>query len=571
MVDVKGSDAIAAFLASHKISFCFEVAGGMITHTLDSMAELGETRIISMHHEQAAAFAAEGVARASRGKQIAVAMGTSGPGATNLITGIGSCWLDSIPCLFITGQVNVNELKMSSGVRQFGFQELGICEMVESVTKYRAQIRHIDELMPSLYKAVSLALDGRMGPSLLDIPNSIQREHIPDDVAQEWIRAPIAISPGARLDEAKLMALKELCLKSERPLICLGRGAAWSDLLAPWVSALQELRIPYVSSLQGRQVLGQNEQYLGMLGTYGKRLANWAVQNCDLMISIGSRLDIRQTGANREDFARKAKVVRVDIDENELAFGIIPDLAIASSADEFFTRFAPSPETFRSIDPDWLRTISSLRKDFDRDEYERMSITPCALFKRISASLKDMDIEYVADVGSHQMWAAHTLDLGAGQQIHFSGGMGAMGFGLPAAIGVALSSGKKVINITGDGSIQMNIQELDTVKRLNLDMGIIVMNNMSLGMIKHFQDMYFEGRNQSTKVGYSWPSFTKVARAFGIESRLVRSEAQMDHALAELKARNDPYLIEVQMPDAVDCRPRLRFGDRLDEQFPRPE
>lgn len=542
----------------------------MITHTLDSMAELGVTRIISMHHEQAAAFAAEGVARASKGKQIAVAMGTSGPGATNLITGIGSCWLDSIPCLFITGQVNVNELKLASGVRQFGFQELGICEMVEGVTKYRAQIRHIEELMPSLYKALSLALDGRMGPSLLDIPNSIQREDVPDDVAQEWIRKPIAISSGVRVNEAHLTALRELCRHSEKPLICFGRGAVWSDLLASWISALQELGIPYVSSLQGRQVLEQNEKYLGMLGTYGKRLANWAVQNCDLLISIGSRLDIRQTGADREDFARKAKIVRIDIDKNELVFGIRPDLAIDASADDFFDRFAPSHETFRSIDPNWLRTISTLRTNFDRDEYENMPITPCSLFRRISSSLKDMDIEYVADVGSHQMWAAHSLDLGVGQQIHFSGGMGAMGFGLPAAIGVALSSGKKVINITGDGSIQMNIQELDTVKRLNLNMGIIVLNNMSLGMIKHFQDMYFEGRNQSTKVGYSWPSFTKVARAFGIESRLVRSGAQIGHALAELKVRNGPYLLEVLMPDAIDCRPRLRFGDRLDEQFPRP-
>ncbi|MDD1744183.1 MAG: hypothetical protein LUO85_06110, partial [Methanomassiliicoccales archaeon] len=266
MIDVKGSDAIAAFLASHNIGFCFEVAGGMITHTLDSMAELGQTRIVSMHHEQAAAFAAEGVARASRGRRIAVAMGTSGPGATNLITGIGSCWLDSIPCLFITGQVNVNELKMNSGVRQFGFQELGICEMVEEITKYRAQIKHIDELMPSLHKAISLALEGRMGPSLLDIPNSIQREHVPDDIAQEWIRAPVAVSPGARPDQAQITSLKELCLNSKRPLICFGRGAVWSDQLASWVSALQETGVPYVSSLQGRQALQQNEHYLGMLG-----------------------------------------------------------------------------------------------------------------------------------------------------------------------------------------------------------------------------------------------------------------------------------------------------------------
>jgi len=208
---VKASDALAKFLIANRVQTCFELVGGMITHMLDSFAESGHFNIVSMHHEQSAAFAAEGVARHTRGKTIAVAMGTSGPGATNLITGIGSCWFDSVPCLFITGQVNTRELKGERAIRQQGFQELDIVEVVRSLTKYAVRVDRAEDLLPELHKALSAALSGRQGPVLLDIPNDVQRVDIPDALVEKWLNTPLDISTGPEVVADDLKQLEVLC------------------------------------------------------------------------------------------------------------------------------------------------------------------------------------------------------------------------------------------------------------------------------------------------------------------------------------------------------------------------
>jgi acetolactate synthase I/II/III large subunit len=218
---MKASDAVAKFLAVHQVHYCFELVGGMITHLLDSLAQDGRFNIISMHHEQAAAFAAEGVARQSIGKKLAVAMGTSGPGATNLITGIGSCWFDSIPCLFITGQVNTNELKGGRAIRQQGFQELDIISVVASITKYSVQVNHASKLLPELHLALSTALSGRKGPVLIDIPNNVQRMDIPDADVEAWLNTPLTLEKTPLMDLSTLRALSELCQHATKPLVCM--------------------------------------------------------------------------------------------------------------------------------------------------------------------------------------------------------------------------------------------------------------------------------------------------------------------------------------------------------------
>ena len=213
---MKASDAVAKFLIAHRVQTCFELVGGMITHLLDSFAESGRFNIVSMHHEQSAAFAAEGVARHTRGKTIAVAMGTSGPGATNLITGIGSCWFDSVPCLFITGQVNTRELKGDRAVRQQGFQELDIVEVVSSLTKYAVRVDSPEELLPELHKALSVSQSGRKGPVLLDIPNDVQRSEIPDAMVEKWLNMPLAISTGPEIGISELKKLEVLYKNAQR-------------------------------------------------------------------------------------------------------------------------------------------------------------------------------------------------------------------------------------------------------------------------------------------------------------------------------------------------------------------
>lgn len=566
---MKASDAVAKFLIAHKVQTCFELVGGMITHLLDSFAESKQFNIVSMHHEQSAAFAAEGVARHSKGQTIAVAMGTSGPGATNLLTGIGSCWFDSVPCLFITGQVNTRELKGDRAIRQQGFQELDIVAVANSLTKYAVRVDDAADLLPQLHKALSIALSGRQGPVLLDIPNDVQRAEIPDELVEQWLSTPLAISAGSEITSAQLQQLKSLCQAAQRPLICIGGGARWADSMDSWLQAADALGIPYVATLMGHERVVARQNYFNMIGSYGNREANWAVQNCDLLIVIGARLDVRQTGSDVDDFARQARVVQIDIDSAQLNNRVQADLSICATADSLFKAFSIQVNTFPNLDKNWLLDLAKQRDRAEPNEYADWEISPSELFKKLNSRLATQPVDYVCDVGNHQMWAAQNVRLSPNQAVHYSGGMGAMGFALPAALGIAVQSQQKVVVITGDGSMQINIQELDTLNRLGLNMTIIVMNNSVLGMVKNFQDMYFDGRDQSTKKGYSSPSFTDIAIAYGIEAHRVESAADMDRIVDVLADHNGPLLIELMMEGATECRPRLAFGSKLDEQFPK--
>ncbi|MBU0689963.1 MAG: thiamine pyrophosphate-binding protein [Gammaproteobacteria bacterium] len=566
---MKASDALARFLIAHRVHTCFELVGGMITHMLDSLAESGQFNIISMHHEQSAAFAAEGVARYSKGKTVAVAMGTSGPGATNMVTGIGDCWFDSVPCLFITGQVNTRELKGERVIRQQGFQELDIVEVVKSLTKYAARVESAEALLPELHKALSAALSGRQGPVLLDIPNDVQRTELPDALVEKWLAMPLDIAPASQVSAGDLEQITALCKSAKRPLICVGGGARWSDAMDDWLAQADRFGIPCVATLMGHERVVARGNYFNMIGSYGNREANWAVQNCDLLIVLGARLDVRQTGSDVEDFARHARVIQVDIDPAQLNNRVHADLSVCATVESFFQTFPLRDDVFPSLDNGWLTELERLREMAGANEYADWKISPSELFKKLNRILAKRPVDYVCDVGNHQMWAAQSLRLSPEQAVHYSGGMGAMGFAFPAALGIAVESRGKVVVITGDGSLQINIQELDTLKRMDLDVTIIVLNNVVLGMVKNFQDMYFDGRNQSTQKGYSSPDFTDIARAYGIAAQRISSAADMDRVLPLIADHKGPLLIEVMMEGATECRPRLAFGSKLDEQYPK--
>jgi acetolactate synthase-1/2/3 large subunit len=565
---MKASDGVAALLARQGARFCFELVGGMITHLLDSIASRGETRIVSMHHEQAAAFAAEGVARASCGTELAVAMGTSGPGATNLLTGVGSCWFDSVPTLFITGQVNTNELRGERAIRQQGFQELGIVEMARPITKYAAQVRTPSELLLELGKAIAIARSGRPGPVLVDIPNNVQRAEVGEAEMEAALAAAGRCEPERAPSAQDLAAVEALCARAERPLVCVGGGARWAPSLGKWLERLEESGVPYVSTLMGHERVPARDGYFNMIGAYGNREANWAVQNCDVLIVLGARLDVRQTGADPADFARRARIVHVDVDPAQLRNRVRCDVALTCRTDAFMRSLSPSRQLFPRISPDWMASLRRVREAANVDEYPDWQISPTLLFRALNSTLSGAELDYVCDVGNHQMWAAHGLRLGPRQAVHYSGGMGAMGFALPAALGIALQSGRRAVVLTGDGSLQVNIQELDTLNRLGLDIGLIVMNNSSLGMVKNFQDLYFDGRDQSTRQGYSCPDFARVAEAYGIRAARIAHARELPGALAALASVSGPYLLEIEMPYATECRPRLAFGRKLDEQLP---
>lgn len=562
---MKASDAVAKVLAKNNVLFGFELIGGMIAHLVDSINLLGETKLVSMHHEQGAAFAAGAISRATNHKAMGVALGTSGPGATNLITGVADCWLDSHPCLFITGQVNTHESKGDREIRQQGFQELDSVALVRSITKYAYKITNVDELIPCLQKAIDIARDGRPGPVLLDIPMDIQRAEVEDSVLE--VCAP-RVRYNLREVNSPAAAVLQQLKDASRPLFLIGGGAVNAEHFSEWLAVIDKLKIPYVSSLKGAEKVSASDNYFGMLGAYGTRAANYAVQNSDLLVVLGSRLDVRQTGAKVSDFARRAKVVQIDIDLGQLDNRVCAEFSHQCDLAIFFADFVQQI----SLPGEWAGWRNSLQQVFKKtfvDEYKDWGISPFRLFSELNSLCFGRAVEFVADVGNNQMWAAHTLRLGVNQAAHHSGGLGAMGFAIPSAIGVCYASGRPTIVITGDGGAQLNIQELDIIAREKLPILTLVLNNHSLGMVRGFQDMYFEGRSSSTYWdGYS-SQFRAIGEAYGVESSAITSMEEFSEEVKRFFEAPRPMLLEIHMRDAKECRPRLEFGSAIDEQSPR--
>ena len=569
---MKAADAVAKLLSLNNVTVGFELIGGMIAHLVDSINELGETKLISLHHEQSAAFAAGGVARATNNKQLGVALGTSGPGATNLITGIADCWLDNYPCIFITGQVNTHELKGERNIRQQGFQELDIVSIVKSITKYAAQVKTADEIIPTLQKAIDLAVSGRPGPVLIDIPMDLQRAELSDDSIAYLSNASFSNKYNHLLTEEVQAQLENVLVDlftAKKPLFIIGGGAVNEPSFAAWQEFVSNLEIPHVASLKGSEKTPSLEGYLGMIGAYGTRAANYAVQNADLIIVLGSRLDVRQTGADVNDFARMAKkVIQIDLDDAQLDNRVKGHVNIHGTCESFFQAHLKQVENEKPMACQWWAELKEYFSKSFRNEYEELVISPFNLCTSLIQRFKGQATQFVTDVGNNQMWIAHSLLLDKGQMIHHSGGLGAMGFAIPTSIGVQYATGENVVSISGDGGAQLNIQELDIIAREKLPILTIVVNNESLGMVRAFQEMYFEGRNQSTYwKGYS-SSFCEIGKAYQMKSLRVDNEFDFDKAVLDFTNNPVPTLIEVMMVDARECKPRLAFGNSIDKQFP---
>lgn len=565
---MKASDAIAELIAHKKVNFGFELIGGMITHLVDSINQLGKTKLISVHHEQGAAFAAGGVARATNNKTLGVALGTSGPGATNLITGISDCWLDNIPCLFFTGQVNTHESKGNKKIKQQGFQELDIVTIVSSITKYAKKISSVSELLPEINKAIDIARSGRPGPVLLDIPMNIQRE----SVDENQLRSLLSVSETeveTSISDLyyETASINNDLINASKPLVLFGGGAVNDDLLPDFLEKLNLLNVPYVASLKGCEKIIKSTNYLGMIGSYGKRVANYAIQHCDLLLVIGSRLDVRQTGSDCEDFARNARIIQIDIDEHQLNNRIKADKSLHMDTHTFYKEFIKL-NTELTDKSNWIELLLDKEQFYHMDEYTEFKLNPFNIFNLINEKFKGVTVQFVCDVGNNQMWAAHSIQLDIYQKMHHSGGLGAMGFSIPTSLGVQLASGAPVISFSGDGGAHLNIQEIDIIARENLPILIIVLNNKALGMVKNFQDMYFDCRNQSTYWEKYSCDFVQIGKGYNLRSEKIRNLDQLSTAIDHFLSNPQPMLLEIDIESVNECRPRLSFGDKLDSQSP---
>lgn len=581
---MKVSDYIVEYFIKNDIRDVFGYPGGMVTHLMDSLGKRkGEIAAHITYHEQGAAFAACGYAQAS-GK-VGVAFATSGPGATNLLTGICNAHFDSIPTVFITGQVNTNEAKGSLPVRQRGFQETDIVSMASGVTKAAMYIRDAGMVEEALEQAFSIAVSGRKGPVLLDIPMNVFRAEIePGSTGRNKAQAPngekteaepVKLCPkeqdGGEHPDAWngrefTKCLNEALSLAKRPCLLLGNGIKAAGQIEQVRKMILNCRIPVVSSMLAVDMIpediGLEGIYYGFIGAYGNRSANFVVAKCDLLICLGSRLDVRQVGGVRERFAPDAEIIRVDIDAGELALRIREDerqfLMPLEQAVPLLGKALPQGNPYE----DWLAvcgTIKGKLKYIDEKE-------PNKVVNAISRLTAD-DCSIVADVGQNMVWAAQSFHMKHMQRMYMSGGHGAMGYALPAAIGIYYATRRPVVCFCGDGGLQMNIQELQFVSANRLPITVIVLNNQSLGMIRHFQEMYFASKYYYTVSdnGYTVPDFCAVAEAYGIRSERIEGMEQVCKMQFD---ERDPRLYEVVFDDRTVVSPKLEFGKPNQDQEP---
>lgn len=562
---MKASDFIAKYLEKRGVTHVFELSGGMITHLLDSLNQKTEINIITMHHEQAAAFAADAYGRVTGIPGVALA--TSGPGATNLLTGIGNCFFDSTPAVFITGQVNRHEQKGDRPIRQLGFQETDIVAMAKPITKACFKITDANELPGVLAQSFAIATEGRPGPVLIDIPMDVQRSKV--DVSKMHDMPSKDLLPSTQDFQGIVSNIQ----KAKKPMVLVGRGVRSAFATTQLKAFLQLTNLPVITTLLAVDVVEHNHPArIGFIGSYGNRWANIAFGECDLLIVLGSRLDIRQTGADSKFFENRT-IYHIDCEPGEInnrvkgCIGVIADVKAFLTA---FTNFA-SDISFNKKD-EWFDYINTLRQNWpDTAELSPKGINPNKFMHALSKYSADAKC-YIADVGAHQMWAAQSIDLNADQLFLTSAGMGAMGYSLPAGIGACFAYNiKPVVVIAGDGCMQINIQELQTISRNKLPVKIVVINNQNLGMIRQFQDSYFESRYQSTYWGYSAPDFENIAKAYGINSLTITQDEEVEQAvkwLWENDNNHEPVLLQVMIDPYTNTYPKIAFGRPITEMEP---
>ena len=557
------AEYIADFIESKGIKNVFQLAGGMITQLIDKIEEKKSVKIQSLLHEQSCAFAVSAVGRLKNLPSVAFA--TSGPGATNLLTGIGDCFFDSVPAIFITGQVNSYELNTNKGIRQLGFQETDIVSMTRPITKLSYQIKNPDEIVKYLDHAYDVSILGRPGPVLIDIPMNIQRSKISENVLN---KKKLEESEG--IDVGQIDQILDELKKAKKPIIWAGNGIHCANSEKIFRKFVLKTNIPVVLTLHAVDLLETlNPNRIGFIGSYGNRHANKSIKESDCILFLGARIDIRQTGANLSLFKDK-KIIRIDCEEEELKNRINPHISLKTDINPFLKQILKKINSSGFSYNEWHDQIRTLKNQFPIEQEihsQNTLVNPIIFLDKLSKYNSEKTI-YSVDVGSHQMWAAQVLNFHKGDRFLTSGGMGSMGFALPASIGAAIESNKQVIAIIGDGSFQINIQESHTISRLKLNIKIVIINNDSLGMIRQFQDTYFESRYIGTKWGYTTPDFCKISQAYQIDSKKITENREIDNALDWFFEDDVPKLLEVGVSSELNVYPKIAFGQTMDKMEP---
>lgn len=560
-----GAEYIAEFLALRGCHNTFVLTGGACAFILDAVARHPRLKYYCFQHEQAAAMAADAVWRVSGKPGVTIA--TSGPGATNLITGIACSYFDSIPTVHITGQVNKAESAAYLGarVRQAGFQETNIVDMVKPITKYAVQVNTVAELRRELMQAFHMALSERMGPVLLDVPMNVQKEEAGSTVEYEEPRArPTERDQLRRLAEG----VRGLLAGARRPLVLVGAGVGLAGVTPTVMAWLQKQQIPFVASWNGMCYFNHDHpSYCGHIGVYGNRGANYILQNCDALLVLGSRLDNRQRSGNTRQFAPAAKVLALDVDAEELK-KYANDRYSAFSFDLKELPGVLSEIGVGQISGEWKSYIGTIKKTYFGkrlpNEVGIAGVSPYGAVQKIN-QLIDRDAVVVADCGANLCWVYQVFHR-TEQLLFTAGGNSPMGYSLPAAIGATLEApNRQVVCFIGDGGLQINIQELQTISHYRLPIKIVILNNTGYGIIKQFQDSYFDSRYIASGEGYSVPNFQAVFQAYDIPYVPIKRIEDLDAALLKTPG---PLAMDVMVSPNALIQPKLEMGRPINDQFP---
>jgi acetolactate synthase-1/2/3 large subunit len=555
------AEYIAEFISLKRSSAVFQLSGGMIAFLADAIHHKSDTPLIHNRHEQAAGFAAEGATRVSGIPSFA--MGTSGPGATNLVTPIASSFFDSTPVIFITGQVHTEERRKSTLQRQNGFQELEICELVSPITKMACRITDPNEIPQVLEDAWVLAQSGRPGPVLIDIPIDVQQKLISKPTSKLISGSKSQLETAmSGVTNQEIESIKNLLENAKFPLVLVGGGVRIGGAVEQLRKFLKNTDLPHVATLLGIDSVDHDSpNFLGFIGSYGNRWANEALSKADVILVLGSRLDVRQTGANIPKFTRGKTIIRIDIDNNELSGRIHASVAIQDHISNFLNKIIEA--SIRISKRELVIQARALQKARPQNQEQEtdLRLNPSEIMEVLSIVFRRSN-GYVVDVGQHQMWAAQSLILHHSQRFLTSGGLGAMGFALPAAIGAAYAESNQWVVIIGDGCIQLSIQELQTISQYNLPIVICVFNNEQHGMVAQFQEENMDSRYIGTRLGYSNPNFKVLAEGFGIQNYLLVENNQQLMSLEQNTSKflDGPSLIEFRIENSAKALPKMKFN-----------
>ena len=581
---MKLSDYVVAFLQKKGIRHFFGYQGTMIAHLVDSIERNPDTENHSSYNEQGAAFAACGYAQAK--EKCACAYATSGPGAVNLLSGVADAYYDSLPVIFLTGQLNTYEYSGIKGLRQQGFQETDIVAMAKPITKYAVQIRDAEDIVTELNKAYHIATTGRRGPVLIDLPMNIQRGEVENpvyDMEFEEDVCGVEVEEAVETASAHILhgtdeAVRAICdelERAKRPVIMLGHGVDSAVSQQKLIRFARSRQIPIITSVLAKSVLAYDDpQNFGCIGgAYGHRYANMiANAKSDLLLCFGISLCTRQIGTKVNEFAKGAKIIRVDLDPYNLQRNIHEngenEIKILAETGTLIQALDKVPCREQEGISDWMVVCSEIRENLQAVDDALPERYPNRMIGELSDMLSDTGAIAV-DVGQHMVWSYQSFKNREGQKLLFSGGHGAMGYALPAAIGAYYATGKPTACICGDGAFQMNIQELEWVKRENLPVKIMVMNNEALGMIRHLQRDYFDCLFAGTTDGCGFAScdFSKVAAAYGIPSCRMHCEDVKEEAPQFMEGQG-PKLLEVMLEHGTFAYPKTCLGEPIHNQQP---